>query len=110
MLEFITSLNKVLNDFIWGVPARVCILSVGLYLAVRTGVLPLRKFGYAMKNTLGRLFKKEKAAEGALTPSRRYAPPCPPPWVRATSPVWRAPSPSAAPARFFGCGSARFSE
>jgi AGCS family alanine or glycine:cation symporter len=68
MLEFITSVNKVLNDFIWGVPAMVCILGVGLYLAVRTGVLPLRKFGYAMKNTLGRLFKKEKAAEGALTP------------------------------------------
>lgn len=68
MLEFITSVNKVLNDFIWGVPAMVCILGVGLYLAVRTGVLPLRKFGYAMKNTLGRLFKKEKATEGALTP------------------------------------------
>ncbi|MBE5815411.1 MAG: sodium:alanine symporter family protein [Clostridiales bacterium] len=68
MLQFITDLNKALNDFIWGVPAMVCILGVGLYLAIRTGFLPLRKFGYAMKNTLGRLFKKEQAADGALTP------------------------------------------
>ncbi len=68
MLEIITSVNKVLNDFIWGIPAMVCILGVGLYLAVRTGFMPLRKFGYAMKNTLGRIFKKQKAAKGALTP------------------------------------------
>ncbi|MBP3650732.1 MAG: sodium:alanine symporter family protein [Clostridia bacterium] len=68
MLEIITRVNQVLNDFIWGIPAMVCILGVGLYLAIRTGFLPLRKFGYAMKNTFGRMFKKEKAAKGALTP------------------------------------------
>ncbi|MBE5793522.1 MAG: sodium:alanine symporter family protein [Clostridiales bacterium] len=68
MLDIITKVNQVLNDFIWGVPAMVCILGVGLYLAIRTGFMPLRKFGYAMKNTMGRLFKKEEAAEGALTP------------------------------------------
>ena len=68
MLEFITYVNKILNDFIWGVPAMTCILGVGLYLAIRTGFLPIRKFGYAMKNTLGRVFKKETAKEGALTP------------------------------------------
>ena len=67
MLEIITRVNQVLNDFIWGIPAMVCILGVGLYLAIRTGFLPLRKFSYAMKNTFGRMFKKEKAAEGALT-------------------------------------------
>ena len=68
MLEFITYVNTILNDFIWGVPAMTCILGVGLYLAIRTGFMPIRKFGYAMKNTLGRVFKKETAAEGALTP------------------------------------------
>jgi len=68
MLEFITYINKILNDFIWGVPAMTCILGVGLYLAIRTGFLPIRKFGYAIKNTLGRIFRKETAAEGAMTP------------------------------------------
>ena len=68
MLEIITKINDALNGFIWGVPAMTCILGVGLYLAIRTGFLPLRKFGYAMKNTFGKLFQKATAAEGSLTP------------------------------------------
>ena len=68
MLEIITAVNKVLNDFIWGVPAMTCIIGVGLYLAIRTGFLQIRKFGYSMKYTLGRSFKKTAAADGALTP------------------------------------------
>ena len=68
MLELITNVNNVLNSFIWGVPAMTCILGVGLYLAIRTGFLQIRKFGYAMKNTVGRMFQKQEAAEGSLTP------------------------------------------
>ena len=68
MVEFITSINKVLNDFIWGVPAMVCIIGVGLYLSIRSGFLQFRKFGYAMKCTVGRIFSREKAASGAMTP------------------------------------------
>ena len=68
MLEIITAVNDALNGFIWGVPAMTCILGVGLYLAIRTGFLPLRKFGYTMKNTFGKMFKKTDAADGALTP------------------------------------------
>ena len=63
MLEIITAVNKVLNDFIWGVPAMTCIIGVGLYLAIRTGFLQIRKFGYSMKYTLGRIFKKTAAAD-----------------------------------------------
>ena len=68
MLEFIASINKILNDFIWGVPAMVCILGVGLYLSFRTGFLQIRKFGYAMKCTIGRIFRKREASDGAITP------------------------------------------
>ena len=68
MVEIITSINKVLNDFIWGVPAMVCIIGVGLYLTLRSGFLQFRKFGYAMKCTIGRIFSREKAASGAMTP------------------------------------------
>ena len=68
MLDIITKINSALNGFIWGVPAMTCILGVGIYLAIRTGFLPIRKFGYAMKNTIGRVFKKSTASEGALTP------------------------------------------
>ena len=68
MLEMITSINTVLNNFIWGVPAMVCIIGVGLYLSFRTGFLQIRKFGYALKCTIGRIFKKTHAAEGSITP------------------------------------------
>ena len=58
MLDLITTVNDALNGFIWGVPAMTCILGVGLYLAIRTRFLPIRKFGYAMKNTFGKMFQK----------------------------------------------------
>ena len=68
MLESITSVNTALNNFIWGVPAMVCIIGVGLYLSLRTGFLQIRKFGYSLKCTIGRIFKKREASEGAITP------------------------------------------
>ena len=45
MLEFITQINAAVNNFVWGVPAMICIIGVGLYLSVRTGFLQFRKFG-----------------------------------------------------------------
>ena len=68
MIEIITTVNDALNGFIWGVPAMACILGVGLYFAIRTGFLQIRKFVYAMKNTFGKMFRKTDAVEGALTP------------------------------------------
>lgn len=68
MLEMITKVNDALNGFIWGVPAIACIVGVGLYLAARTGFIQIRKFGYAMKNTFGKMFQKSTAKDGAMTP------------------------------------------
>ena len=68
MIDIITSVNDALNAFIWGIPAMVCIIGVGLYLAIRSGFLQIRKFGYALKNTVGRVFQKTQAAEGSITP------------------------------------------
>ena len=61
MLEIITSINTVLNNFIWGVPAMACIIGVGLYLALRTRFIQIRQFGYSMKNTIGRILEKQEA-------------------------------------------------
>lgn len=68
MLELIKEINSTVNNFIWGVPAMICIMGVGLYLSISTGFIQLRQFGYAMKNTLGRIFDKKDAKDGALTP------------------------------------------
>ncbi len=68
MLETIETVNNAVNNFIWGVPAMICIIGVGLLLSIRTGFIQIRKFPYAMKVTLGRMMKKRDASDGALTP------------------------------------------
>ena len=68
MLSTIETINQVVNDFIWGVPAMVCIIGVGFYLSCRTGFLQIRMFSYAIQTTIGRMFRKRNASDGALTP------------------------------------------
>ena len=68
MIEIISEINDFLNGLIWGVPAIVCIIGVGLYLSIRTGFIQVRKFGYAIRTTVGRIFRKWEASEGSMTP------------------------------------------
>ena len=68
MLQTIESINNAVNNFIWGVPAMICIIGVGLYLSLRTGFIQIRKFPYALKTTLGRIFKKKEDSDGSMTP------------------------------------------
>ena len=68
MLQTIAAVNQAVNNFIWGVPAMVCIIGVGLLLSVRTGFIQIRKFPYAIKTTIGRMFRKRDASGGAMTP------------------------------------------
>lgn len=68
MLHTIESINSTVNNFVWGIPAMICIIGVGLYLSFRTGFIQIRKFVYAMRTTIGRVFRKREASDGALTP------------------------------------------
>ena len=68
MLNAIETINSAVNNFVWGVPAMICIFGVGLYLSIRTGFLQIRKFPYAMRTTLGRVFRKREASDGSLSP------------------------------------------
>ena len=68
MVEIIREINQVVNNFIWGVPAMICIIGVGLLLSVRTRFIQIRKFPYAIKTTVGRMFRKKDASDGAMTP------------------------------------------
>ena len=68
MLETITAVNQAVNSFIWGIPAMACIIGVGLLLSVRTGFLQIRKFPYAIRTTIGRIFRRKDASDGAMTP------------------------------------------
>ena len=68
MLETIKKMNDVLNNFIWGVPAMVSIIGVGLLLSIKTHFIQIRKFGLSFKNALGKIFDKSEIKEGAMSP------------------------------------------
>ena len=68
MLQTIETVNTAVNNFIWGIPAMICIIGVGLLLTIRLGCPQIRRFGAAMKNTIGKIFQRTQAQEGAMTP------------------------------------------
>ncbi len=55
--EFITKLD----DIAWGAGVLCLLVGVGLILSISTKFLQFRKFGHAMKNTVGKVCKKQKA-------------------------------------------------
>ena len=60
--------NDWLNGIVWGVPALVLLTGVGFLLTVGLRGFQFRKFGYAMKNTIGKMFQKHTARAGEITP------------------------------------------
>ena len=67
-MEKIAAINSMVNAFVWGVPAMVCIVGVGIWLSIRTNFIQIRKFGTSMRLTFGRIFHRGNAADGAVTP------------------------------------------
>ena len=57
-----------LNGIAWGPWMLLLLVGTGVYLSCRVGFLQFRKFGYAMKNTIGKVFQKSETGEGEVTP------------------------------------------
>ncbi|MEI3102551.1 MAG: sodium:alanine symporter family protein [Oscillospiraceae bacterium] len=57
-----------LNTVAWLYIFLPCVMIGGVLLTVRTGFIQFRRFGYAMKNTAGKMFKKAEAGHEAVTP------------------------------------------
>ena len=70
ILAIAKEVNEVVNGVVWGVPAMVLIVGVGVVLSVGTGFVQFRRFGYACRKTISRLFRKGEAGHGAMTPSQ----------------------------------------
>ena len=68
ILAIAKEVNEVVNGVVWGVPAMVLIVGVGVVLSVGTGFVQFRRFGYACRKTISRLFRKGEAGHGAMTP------------------------------------------
>ncbi len=63
MLETINNFLLWFDDFVWGVPLIVLILSVGIYLTIRLGVLQVRHLPKALKF----MVKNEDGGSGEVT-------------------------------------------
>ena len=61
-------LSGPLNDFAWMYTFLPCAILGGLFLTIRNGGVQFLHFGHAMKNTVGKMFQKQEAGEGAVTP------------------------------------------
>ena len=62
-----TKIFEGINAIVWGVPALVLILGVGLFLTLRLGFVQLTLFPRAVKSFLSKL-RPGKAAENGVTP------------------------------------------
>ena len=67
-MEMIANINSAINGIVWGIPMLVLLLGAGLFLTLRTGGVQFRRFGYAMKNTIGKVFQKADKQDGAVSP------------------------------------------
>ena len=67
-MDLIVSINGAINGFVWGPVMMVLLIGTGILMTVRMGGMQFRRFGHAMKNTLGKIFTKQEAAEGEMTP------------------------------------------
>lgn len=66
---WLLSFVETLVDWMWGTPLIILILGTGIFFTVVSGFFQFRNFGYVMKNTIGRIFSKEKEEGlGTLTP------------------------------------------
>ena len=68
IFEAIVNGNNWLNNIVWGVPMLILIVGTGIFLSFKNRFVQFGHFGYAMKNTLGKMFQKHEAGEGEITP------------------------------------------
>ena len=65
ILDFITGpLNKVA----WLYILLPCVAIGGLFFTIRNRGIQFSRFGYVLKNAIGKVFQKQEAKEGAITP------------------------------------------
>ena len=67
-MEIIVQINNAINNVVWGAPMLIMLIGVGILMTLRTKGLQFRKFGHVMKNTVGKMFHKQEAGEGEMTP------------------------------------------
>ena len=68
MNSFVSFFTGSLNTVAWLYIFLPCAIVGGLYLSIRNGWVQFTKLGFALKNTIGKIFSKQEAGKGAVTP------------------------------------------
>ena len=66
--KIVSFLTDQLNTVAWLYIFLPCAIGGGLYLTIRNGWIQFTKLGYALKNTVGKMFSRQEAGKGAVTP------------------------------------------
>lgn len=66
-MEWILEANAFVNDLVWGWPLLLLIFGTGIFLTTYTRFITITKFGYVIKETFFKMFKKDQLGEGEVT-------------------------------------------
>lgn len=68
-------MNLIMNftNWMWGWPLIITITLVSLIFSIELGFFQFTKFGFIMKNTLGKIFEKKTVGKGTITPFQAVA-------------------------------------
>ncbi len=74
-MEWLSTIVGKINSVIWGPILLTLLISIGLFLSVKTGFLQFRKFGYVLKNTIFGLKSKDqrKKDDSGISPFQAVA-------------------------------------
>ena len=67
-MKNIIDINSAINGFVWGPPMLIFFVSCGLYMSFKVGFIQFTRFGFVLRNTIGKIFRKQEAREGEVTP------------------------------------------
>lgn len=67
-MDRLMAFNDWLNGIVWGPYMLVLLVGTGIFLTFRSSFPQVFKFGYVLKNTIGKLMEKGEGAEGDITP------------------------------------------
>lgn len=68
-MESFANMLAKMDDFVWGPVMLILLVGTGIFLTIRTGFLPWRNLGYAIKSTLSKEARqKKKGGTGDISP------------------------------------------
>ena len=71
-MDTLLTLHQQLNSLVWGPPMLTLLIGAGLVFTVATGAVQFRRFAFAIREVLGKLFVKT-TGEGTVTPFQALA-------------------------------------